>query len=119
MTHSNPLDVLNILIDLQSRLAPYTRQKEGTTLQNLSRLTCTDGLSFSCQASDYHYCTPRDSRGPWNAVELGFPNRVLAELEEYAEDWSKPTDTVYADVPLALVAIIIHAHGGLAPEPKE
>lgn len=77
------------------------------------KLNCVDGLKLSMQASKFHYCTPRDNYGPWSAVEIGFPTLTIPELLEYAEDADNPTDTVYANVPLTLLAKIIDDHGGL------
>lgn len=77
-------------------------------------ITCASGLSFSAQASSTHYCTPRNSTGPWVAVEIGFPSQRVEELLEYAENPNDPTDTVYGYVPVELVEKIVMNHGGLA-----
>jgi hypothetical protein len=74
---------------------------------------CADGLEFSAQASSTHYCTPRDSVGPWVAVEIGFPTERVEEFMEYAENPDDPTDTVYGYVPVEVVEAVINNHGGI------
>ncbi len=75
---------------------------------------CNDGLTFSLQTSSGHYCTPRDDSGPWHEVEIGFPSEPVPELIQYAEDAKRPTETVYAYVPVQTIMSIIEQHGGLA-----
>lgn len=76
-------------------------------------LTCADGLSFSAQASKFHYCTPRNSVGPWIAVEIGFPTERVEEFLEYAESPDTLTNTVYGYVPVEVVEAVIEKHGGI------
>jgi hypothetical protein len=33
---------------------------------------CKDGATLSIQASKSHYCTPRDNKGPYSSIEVGF-----------------------------------------------
>lgn len=106
---------------LQAILAPQNRQHTDPHLRSIGYLQrampikCADGLEFSMQASCNHYCTPRDSLGPWAAVEIGFPSRRVEEFMEYIDGTdSDPTDTVYGYVPLATVAAAVDAAGGLA-----
>jgi hypothetical protein len=80
----------------------------------LPRLTCKNGLTLSVQASYTHYCTPRQDRGPWTHVEVGFPSVKVEALMPYAEREDKPTDTVYGWVPIELVEQVIQENGGLA-----
>lgn len=99
-----------------SHRTPAARLEE---IRQVRPLHCADGLEFSAQASKYHYCTPRDSQGPWAAVEVGFPNREVPEFMEYAEEPERPTDTVYGYVPVEVVEAVVDAHGGLAaPQPE-
>lgn len=83
-----------------------------------SRIKCRDGHSLSVQASQYHYCWPRNDLGPWDYVEVGFPTAEPPEswAEYFDGDWEQGgrTDSVYAYVPIALVAEFICAHGGVA-----
>lgn len=76
-------------------------------------ITCADGLSFSAQASKFHYCTPRNSIGPWTAVEIGFPSQRVGEFMEYADDPDDATGTVYGYVPVEAVEAVIDRHGGI------
>ena len=75
---------------------------------------CEDGYQVSIQASEYHYCSPRESGlNKYDKVELGFPNKADEELLGYAEEPEKPTDTVYGYVPIELVDKVIMKHGGI------
>lgn len=76
-------------------------------------IECADGLTLSVQASVTHYCTPRDSVGPWIAVEIGFPSRRVGEFMEYAENPDDATGTVYGYVPVEVVEAVIEKHGGI------
>ena len=77
-------------------------------------IVCTDGTTLSVQASAGHYCTPRDSEGPYTAVEVGFPSASWPEAAEYKEggDSIDDSQTVFAYVPVELVEAYIEAHGG-------
>lgn len=78
------------------------------------RIKCADGLELSVQASVFTYCSPRNNKGPYTHVEVGYPSGYIAKLMPFAEDASTPTDTVYGYVPVGLVLEIINDHGGLA-----
>lgn len=88
---------------------------------------CADGLTVSVIAGEGTYCTPRPDRygvlgdapgdypGPYTAVEVGFPSQQPEPWEkwrEYCEDSDKPTETVYAYVPVELVRRLVSDHGG-------
>jgi hypothetical protein len=79
------------------------------------RVVCADGFSVSIQAHDGAYCEPRrDSHtAGYQSVELGYPNRPCIFINEYAEDSSRPTDTVYSYVPASVVRKMLLAHGGI------
>lgn len=79
------------------------------------RVVCADGFSVSIQAHDGAYCEPRrDSyTAGYQSVELGYPNRPCIFINKYAEDSSRPTDTVYAYVPASVVRKMLLAHGGI------
>lgn len=79
---------------------------------NRPRIICADGFSLSVQASDFHYCVPQDSYGPWTHVEIGFPSDIPEGIMEYAEKPENPTETVYKRVPIELVEALIEKHGG-------
>lgn len=122
--NAGPADpVALVLAELQSRLDDTKRRKSetdegiyGDHLERVPSIQCADGLSMSVQASAYHYCSPRESRGPWWAVEVGFPSRKVEEIHDHAEDPSSPTETVYGYVPIEKVAQAIIAAGGFKAE---
>lgn len=75
---------------------------------------CADGFEVSIQASQFHYCTPRDNSGEYWEVELGFPTmEPTKEIIEFAENSTDLTETVYGYVPIELVDALIESHGGL------
>ncbi len=104
-----------ILDELTRRLDPAGRRRPRNPdwLEQLQPIECADGLKMSVQASETHYCMPRDNRGPWYQVEIGFPSRKVDEIMEWAEEPGKPTGTVYCYVPLSAVVDAIVAAGGL------
>lgn len=80
---------------------------------------CTDGMSLSVQASREHYSFPKNNEGPYTEFEVGFPSRKPPESwRKYCKGNfdTKPCDTVYGNVPLALVVEMIEAHGGIRAE---
>jgi len=69
---------------------------------------------MSVQAHDGAYCEPRlDGQRKYTLVEIGFPSVEEALIMPWAEDNSKPTDTVYPYVPVDIVTNVIVKHGGL------
>jgi hypothetical protein len=110
-----------IAAELQRRLDPapridarVSRFNGNPYLNTIPKIRCVDGLELSAQASHHHYCTPRDSVGPWTHVEVGFPTARVDLLMPYVEDESDPTGTVYGFVPIGVVAEAIEQHGGFA-----
>ena len=80
----------------------------------MPRLILKDGTSLSVQASEHSYSSPRDNKGPYTKVEVGFPSETPPEAwKEFAEDWDNPTGTVYGYIPLTMVMLHIGAHGGI------
>jgi len=77
-------------------------------------VVCVDGFSMSVQASETNYCTPRNNKGPYSEVEVGFPSEREDLLIEYAESPEDPTGTVYGWVPALNVWNTILKHGGIA-----
>lgn len=76
---------------------------------------CADGFEVSIQASEFHYCQPRDNSGQYWEVELGFPtSHPGEEVAAFAEDENDLTGTVYGYVPIELVDDLLQSHGGLA-----
>ena len=89
-------------------------------------IVCKDGFRFSIAANDKgSYSTPRYSKGPYTAIEIGFPTRVEPLLKKYAEpkycyetdDYlafeDSATQVVYPYVPASLLIKVIGKHGGL------
>ena len=78
------------------------------------QIELNNGTRMSVQASRSHYCTPRqDGAVEYSAVEIGFPSQRVELLMPYAEDKSRPTDTVYGWVPTSVLAQVIHSAGGV------
>ena len=78
------------------------------------RIICNDGFSASVQASEFHYCHPRNNDGPYTHVEVGFPSDKEELLLPYAESYDDGNDTgIYPMVPVEIVEAIIKKHGGL------
>ena len=78
------------------------------------RVICKDGFSMSVQAHDGAYCHPRiDSAEEYSEVEVGFPSERENLLQQYAECWDMPTETVYGYVPVSVVELVCAKHGGV------
>lgn len=120
-------DVENVISELNRRLDPVARttaealawaKRWGSSvhLSHVPRVKCADGFEMSVQASGTHYCSPRDSDGPWSAVEIGFPTARVEGFMPYidGDETTEPTDTVYDYVPIEIVAQAIIDHGGFA-----
>ena len=99
------------LEQLQSHLKSGTPMPYGGR-RPCAKIECADGFTLSVQASGFHYCKPRNDKGPYTHVEIGFPSEVETELMPYCEDIDNPTDTVYAQVPIELALALINKHGG-------
>lgn len=116
---AQPLTLEAVLEELHRRLDDKGRRTGressfGEHLDMVPGIVCADGLKMSVQASAYHYCSPRESRGPWYEVKVGFPSRPVPEFADRAEDPGRPTETVYGYVPVEKVAAAILAAGGFA-----
>jgi len=70
------------------------------------RVVFPDGFSMSIQASEYHYCAPRDNVGPYTEVEVGYPSQAEPLLEEYSDGCG-----VFAYVPKEVILEIARKHG--------
>ena len=78
------------------------------------RVVCKDGFTMSVQANETAYCEPRENDAKrYESVEVGMPSQYEELLMEWAEEASKPTETVYGWVPSQRVALIIAKHGGM------
>ena len=74
---------------------------------------CQDGFKMSVQADGMKYCAPRDDSGPYTCAEVGYPSQYDFHLQPFAEDASKPTETVYGYVPAHVIRLCIDSHGGM------
>lgn len=78
---------------------------------------CQDGVALSIQASERHYCTPRNNQGPWTHVEVGFIEDKNDQTFTPPNEWAQYADgefpsNVYAHVPVELVVDFVTQHGG-------
>lgn len=80
------------------------------------RLKLADGFVMSLQASNFHYCEPREDEGPYSSFEIGYPSEPEELLLPYAEEPERPTDTVYGYVPASVIEAVVAKHGGLSTE---
>jgi hypothetical protein len=113
------IDKVNLLAqvenELQRRLSYGAKPKVfSEQCLPIGRIECVDGTILSVQASYGHYCSPRSNHGPYTEVEIGYPSIPILECIDYAESKEHLTDTVYAYVPISLVAEFIANHGGFA-----
>jgi hypothetical protein len=71
--------------------------------------------SDTAPVSDIMYTAACKYSGPYTEVEVGYPSDVPEPWEiwaEFVEDAEKPTETVYAYVPVEDVRDLIRLHGG-------
>lgn len=104
---------MNTLQKLKMMLEDPARRRNDLFLDLVPYISCKDGFKVSVQASNTHYCEPRDDNGPWSKVECGFPTEAVPCWLEYAADKDRPTDTVYGYVPILLVVEALDSHGGI------
>ena len=85
-----------------------------TVINNM--MICRDGFELSIQASAHHYCTPRDNRGPYTHVEVGFPNSAEERFLPFADDIGlfAGIPMIYVNVPAATINEILQEHGGMS-----
>lgn len=104
----------NLLPDTLAKIrAEQAKGIWGLPIRRMKVIKCADGLEFSAQASELHYCSPRKNLGPYTAVEIGFPTQKVEEFMPHAEDADNPTGTVYGWVPVEVVEQVVMNHGGL------
>ena len=78
------------------------------------RIVCKDGFTMSVQANQQAYCTPRITDAEtYTEVEIGFPSEREELIMDWAELHDRPTETVYAYVPVSVVTNVIAKHGGI------
>ena len=76
----------------------------------LKQLKLKCGGAISIQASEFHYCAPRNE-GSYSEWELGFPTDCPEEAVALLQEWDCG-DGVYSYVPTATVAAFVKACGG-------
>ena len=75
---------------------------------------CADGFEMSVQANESAYCSPRVNNAErYLSCEIGFPSKAEDLILHFAEEPSRPTETVYGYVPSQTVALVIAKHGGM------
>ena len=99
-----PLQVENTIrhyIDGRFKNVNQTRYERSS--EKRIKQMCFGDLKLSIQASEYHYCLPREDCDYYYEVEVGFPNFDFSEdfIRSYAEDIGTPQDTIYAYVPIS------------------
>jgi len=124
MTNAEVLEELQSRLDASKRIDPETDKVTARFhddvlalnrhLKHVPQVVCADGLRMSVQASVFHYCSPRDSEGPWTMVEVGYPSERVEALMPYVDGDGSTHETVYGFVPLKIVAQVVLDHGGFA-----
>lgn len=80
------------------------------TYSVMPRIVCADGTTLSVQAGSALYSTPRTDRGPYSAVEVGFPSSPPPSTWD---EYSGGDSNIWAYVPIELVHFYIAGHGGI------
>jgi hypothetical protein len=101
---------MSTLDQLQAMLMqPAIEIAPGLSFKNvLPAMVCADGTTLSVQASENHYCSPRDDIGPYTEVEVW--NVSVAEVPDF--EYSSEDPSAYVDI--NSVVAFIDRHGGLA-----
>ena len=71
-------------------------------------IECKDGVTLSVQASENHYCEPRDNKGPYTEVEVWCIRNCTAPVTQFEYEADEPSGYV----PIEQVAAFIDQHGG-------
>lgn len=96
-----------VLMILNKHLSDSTTTKDNRVRPVFTFITNEKDLEVSIQASENHYCTPKeDNADSYECVELGYPNFLFSSgfIAKYAEDIDNPKDTIYGYVPLKELA---------------
>jgi len=79
-------------------------------------ILCKSGLKLSVQASEAHYCLPRETGSwPYSCVEVFIitPVRLPKEWRPFRAE--KASDNMlFMNVPISLVNVLIEKNGGVA-----
>ena len=100
------------------RFCGDSEHTSGYNSQITKRIECNSGLSLSIQASEGHYCSPRENSKRntyeiYSEFEVGFPSEKINEIICYAEQQEIPTNTVYGYVPREVIELVIEKNGGI------
>lgn len=74
-----------------------------------NHVTLKNGMVLSIQASENHYCSPKNNFGPYTHVEV--MGNLHAVFEEHHDCWD-----VFARVPVDLLEEFIEKNGGIDEE---
>ena len=101
---------MTTLAKLQAHLATkHTQLIPGYFHKELAEfITCADGVTLSVQASETHYCEPRDNKGPYTEVEVWCIRNCTAPVTQFEYEEDEPSGYV----PIEKVAAFIDQHGG-------
>ena len=77
------------------------------------RLHFNNGGSVSVQASDTHYCEPRDNKGPYSKVEVGYPTKGTKLPQILMSFQETPDEMVFPYVPANVVEVMVEMNGGI------
>ena len=76
-------------------------------------IKCKDGYIVSIQASEFHYCFPRENGlNEYEALEVGYPSENTPEFYPYA-DGPEETAEVFGYVPIEVIQQVLDSHGGI------
>lgn len=77
---------------------------------------CADGVDFSVQASQFHYCSPRKTVDP--SLYISVEVLGSTEIPELAEFFSAQYEGnyLYTFCPIDQVDSVIASHGGIRPD---
>ena len=80
---------------------------------------CKDGFNVSIQASEFHYCTPREFTDKYSRVEIGYPSLRVPEFSKYIDNHDNyldnydHTNAIFPFVPVSVVEKVVKQHGGI------
>lgn len=86
------------------------REKDKVLQITRRELECNDGLTLSVQASEFHFCEPKEVCETYESVEIYAHGDVLLELEEL--DYNM-IDSVYKYVGIDALEYLVAVHGGM------
>lgn len=107
------LDIVNDYLLRCEKLREFTLANGTKARIPAPHAVCRDGFRISIQAGEFSYCEPRVHTGPWTKVECGYPSDTEEDLLPWAEALDEPLNTVYAWVPVDVVASVLEKHGGI------